>query len=100
MGFFARAAALLGLNMIDAANTQLAIGRGLARELNPAMAWAISHGFVCFWLMKFAVVFIGIALLYRARFYKAAGVALSIAVAVYSALAIYQIGFWVSFLVR
>ena len=100
MGFFMRAATILGLNLTDAASTQLAISKGLATELNPAMAWAIGHGFIWFWLLKFGVVLAGICLLYRHRFYKAAGVALSIGVAIYSFLALYQIWFWLAYLFR
>jgi hypothetical protein len=94
MNFFMKAFTVLGLNAVDAASTQVAVSKGLAYELNPFMAWAISHGWIWFWLLKFGVVALGIYLLYRARYYKAAGLAMTASVAVYAWVVLWQLGFW------
>jgi hypothetical protein len=85
------AAAVLVLNLVDAALTLAWTTAGLAHEANPLLDGVLARSPLLFMTVKLSLVSLGLLLLWRLRWRRAAGFAIVGSALAYSALCAYHL---------
>jgi hypothetical protein len=93
--FFLVALMTVGLSLFDGLMTLRWVGRGVAVELNPAMAVLIAQSPAVFLLGKLSLLGLSTGLLYRHRGRRLAATCLWMSLALHTGSASYHVGYGV-----